>query len=425
MACPTMLIVGWADGYRNNSFRVIEQYERNGLQWRLLAGPWVHKSPERARPGPNVDDDIDVLAFFDRHLCDGEDVPGARGQVYVRQPVRPEPDLAFHPGRWVDVDTWPMPGLRHVPFGTGRDGVDSLAVECDVGVAAWNSCAGGLPWGQPLDQRADNARSLTYDWPVHEREEMVGTAHVSLRVQSDRDYGHVSVKLCDVLPDGSSALITRGMLDLRHRGCWPADPRGDVGRAPASVVPGEWIDIVIELEATTWTLEPEHTLRLAIAGTDWPNCWPPPGPLTLQIDTATIELVLPIIELPDTEHDFAPGSGPSPDEAHGVEWTVAHDVLARETTASTRYGGTYDGSHGATVTDDYHGTVGVSTRNPALAWARGRSAYWIEWPEGSARTESTLEVTSDEKVFEVTIGLRVWDGEDEIADRVWRTTLPR
>ena len=73
MACPTMLIVGWADGYRNNSFRVIEQYERNGLPWRLLAGPWVHKSPERARPGPNVDDDIEVLAFFDRHLRDGDE----------------------------------------------------------------------------------------------------------------------------------------------------------------------------------------------------------------------------------------------------------------------------------------------------------------------------------------------------------------
>ena len=66
MACPTMLIVGWADGYRNNSFRVVEQYERNGLAWRMLAGPWVHKSPERARPGPNVDDDVDVLAFFDQ-----------------------------------------------------------------------------------------------------------------------------------------------------------------------------------------------------------------------------------------------------------------------------------------------------------------------------------------------------------------------
>jgi predicted acyl esterase len=425
MACPTMLIVGWADGYRNNSFRVIEQYERNGLPWRLLAGPWVHKSPERARPGPNVDDDIDVLAFFDRHLRGGEELPGRRGQVYVRRPVRPEPDLVFHPGRWVDVDTWPAPGLRYVPFGTGRDGIDALVVEGDVGVAAWNSCGGALPWGQPLDQRADNARSLTYDWPVEEQEEVVGTAHLSLRVRSDHDYGHVSVKLCDVLPDGSSSLVTRGMLDLRHRRCWPADSRGEVGRTPEPVVPGAWIDVVIELEATTWTLEPGHTLRLAIAGTDWPNCWPPPGPLTLEVDAGAIELMLPIVALPESQHCFAPGSGPAPDEAEGVEWTIAHDVIARETTVATRYGGTYQGAHGATVTDDYRGTLGVSVANPSRAWANGRSTYSIEWPEGRARTESTLDVRSDEATLTVTIRLRVWDGDDEIADREWRTTLPR
>jgi hypothetical protein len=233
------------------------------------------------------------------------------------------------------------------------------------------------------------------------------------------------VKLCDVLPDGSSGLITRGMLDLRHRGCWPADPRGEVGRSPAPLVPGEWVDVVIEFEATTWTLEPGHMLRLAIAGTDWPNCWPPPGPLTFELDTTAIELVLPIVELPDSQHAFTAGCGPSDDEGEGVEWTILHDVLARETTVSTRYGGTYEGLYGATVTDDYRGTLGVSTRNPALAWAHGRSTYSIDWPEGRARTESTLEVRSDEATFDVTVRLRVWDGDEEIADREWRATLPR
>jgi predicted acyl esterase len=425
MACPTMLIVGWADGYRNNSFRVIEQYERHGLAWRLLAGPWVHKSPELARPGPNVDDDVDVLAFFDRHLRDGEYIPGARGQVYVRQPVRPEPDLAFHPGRWADIDTWPVHGLRHVTFGCGREGVDSLAVEGDVGVAAWNSCGGALPWGQPLDQRTDNARSITYDWAVQDREEIVGIPRVGLRVLSDHDYGHVSAKLCDVLPDGSSALITRTMIDLRHVGCWPADPFGGIGRAPAPITPGEWIDIELELEATTWTLEPGHTLRLAIAGTDWPNCWPPPGPLTLQIDASAVELVLPLVELPDSQHRFVTGSGPSEDESDGVEWRITRDVLARETIVSTRYGGTYGGMHGATVTDDYRGSLGVSTRNPADAWARGCSTYSIEWPEASVRTEASLDMRSDETQYDVRLRLRVWDGDEEIADREWRTTLTR
>ena len=425
MACPTMLIVGWADGYRNNSFRVVEQYTHNGLPWRLLAGPWVHKSPERARPGPNVDDDVEVLAFFDEHLRDRSGGDRAPGQVYVRRPVRPEPDLEHQPGRWVDIDTWPPAGLQEVAYGVGRDGIDSLAVVGDVGVAAWNSCAGGLPWGQPLDQRADNARSLTYDWPIAACEELVGIPRVALRVRSDQVFGHVSVKLCDVLPDSTSALITRGMLDLRHRGCWPADTAGAVGRQPADLSPGEWVDVVIELESTTWTLVPGHTLRLAIAGTDWPNCWPPPGPVELEVDVSAIELTLPLVDLPESSHRFTPGAGPSADEADGVEWRITHDVLARETRVSTRYGGTYAGSHGAVVTDDYRGELGVSTIDPGRAWARGRSVYSIEWPEVTARAEATLEIVSDASRFDVRLGLHVADGDRTLANRAWQFELPR
>ena len=37
------------------------------------------------------------------------------------------------------------------------------AVKPDVGTAAWISCAGHLPYGQSLDQRHDDADSLTWD----------------------------------------------------------------------------------------------------------------------------------------------------------------------------------------------------------------------------------------------------------------------
>jgi predicted acyl esterase len=426
MGCPTMLVVGWADGYRNNSLRVVEQYERHGLPWRMLAGPWVHKSPARARPGPNVDDDTEVIAFFDEHLRGGTGSGAAPAQVYVREPVAPEPDLAFHPGRWVDLDTWPPAGLRSLTLRPDRTGVDALAVRGDVGVAAWNSCGGGLPWGQPLDQRDDDARSITHDWPVAERAELIGSARATLRVSTDRSYGHVGVKLCDVFPDGTSALITRGMLDLAHVGCWPADPRGEIGRAPTPPTPGAWIDVVIDLEATTWTLVPGHVLRLSIAGTDWPNCWPPPGPLTLEVDAASVELSVPVVDgLPDSSHRFTPGGGPSDDEADGVTWRIERDVLARETRVVTRYGGTYDGFHGARVTDDYRGELGVSTTNPAVAWARGSASFELAWPGVTVRTESALSVRSDESSLVAEIELTAFDGDAEIGRRAWTTTVPR
>ena len=426
MGCPTMIIAGWADGYRNNTFRVIEQYERNGLPWRLLAGPWVHSSPETARPGPNVDDDVEMIAFFDEHLRGGPAREAVRGQVYVRAPIEPQPDLAVHPGRWVDVETWPLPGRRDLELRPTRSGVDELVVRGDVGVAAWNSCGGSLPWGQPLDHRGDDARSITHDWPITERAEVVGSPRVGLRVRSDQPYGHLAVKLCDLFADGTSALITRSMIDLTHVGCWPADPGGEVGRSPSPLRPGEWLDVALDLEATTWTLEEGHALRLSIAGADWPNAWPPPGPLTLGVDAGSVRLRLPIVDgLEPSTADLVAGSGPADADADGVVWRIEHDVLGRETRVVTRYGGTYEGRHGASVTDDYRGELGVSTTDPGLAWARGSSSFQIVWPEATVRSEAQLSVRSDRDRFDVEITLDVFDGDDLLARREWNRSLPR
>lgn len=436
LGCPVMLIAGWADGYRNNTFRTIAELGRNGVPWRLLAGPWVHKGPTTARPGPNVDDDALMIAWFDEHLRGGPALGSPPGQVYVRAPaLAPSPDLAHQPGTWRDLNAWPAPTVVHelaAAVSERRAGVpgNTLMVRGDVGWAAWNSCGGALPWGQPLEQSADNARSLCFDWSIdaitHDNaalgldvpDELIGTPAVHLRVRTDQQYGHVSVKLCDVAPDGTSALITRGYLDLTHRGVWPADGSGSRDATPRPFTPGEWIGVRVELEATTWTLVPGHALRLAIAGTDWPNCWPPPGPVTLEVDPDELDLVLPMVALPESA-PLPAGPGPTGDPREGAEWRVEHDVLGDVTVATTRYGGPYDGAHGARVVDDYRGEVGVSTKDPGVAWARGTSVYEITWPATSVRTEATLDVRSEGAVLTATVELRVWEHGEPFAERRW------
>ena len=398
--CPVLLIAGWADGYRNNTFRAIEHME----DWYLLAGPWSHKDPSTARPGPHIDCDHELIRFFDQHLRGGPPCAPARGRVFVRRPTPPAPDLAMHDGRWVDIDEWPLPGatVRVLAFGPGQ-----VAAHGDVGIMAWNSCAGGLPWGQPLDQRRDNAHSLCHDTEIEEWGEVAGSPIARLRLRSSAPHGQVSVKLCDVADDGTSTLITRGMLDLGH---------------PA---PGEWFDVEVELEATTWTLEPGRTVRVAIAGTDWPNCWPSAGAFTLEI--ASVEVALPVLpDLPHSRHRFLPGSGPHEDDAEGVEWRYEQDVLRRETWVHSRYGGPYDGADGLHVTDVYDGHVGISTADPAEGWARGTARYDLDLPgEGRASTEATLDVRSDAAGFTVRIELDAWHDGHVIARREWRRVFPR
>lgn len=39
IACPTMIIAGWADGYRNNSFRTIAELAEHGVPHRSARRP--------------------------------------------------------------------------------------------------------------------------------------------------------------------------------------------------------------------------------------------------------------------------------------------------------------------------------------------------------------------------------------------------
>ncbi len=436
MACPVMIIAGWADGYRNNTFRTIDHMPG----WRLIAGPWSHKDPSVARPGPNIDMDRELMRFFDQHLRGGPRAAQRRGQIFVRRPTPPQPDLWLHEGHWVEVDAWPPTELKETPRRTRADNdeIDETDVLGDVGVTAWNSCAGALPWGQPQDQRPDNARSITYDWMHTEELMMFGNSEVTMQVRSSAPVGHVSVKLCDIAPDGMSTLITRGMLDLAQRGMWPSDPFGDLEAESQPIVPGEWMDVKLEFEATTWTLLPGHRIRLAIAGTDWPNCWPPALPFSLGVRRKSVRLVLWTAKsLPAARDEFVPGSGPSDHDADGVEWSYEYDVLGRETRVHTRYGGPYNGTHGTEVVDSYEGSLGISTIDLSQAWAKGCSKFdmtFVVPSEGGAggdttttvcSTAATLHVRSDREWFHVDIALRAERDGALFAERTWTERFPR
>src|SRR4029450_68229 len=94
--------------------------------------------------------------------------------------------------------------IHHRPDTTGQD------------AGAW--CADGGAGDWPVDQRGEDGRSLTFTSPpLAERIELLGFPEVTLALAGDRPQALVAVRLCDVAPDGTSLLVTRGLLNLTHR----------------------------------------------------------------------------------------------------------------------------------------------------------------------------------------------------------------
>src|ERR1700742_2536750 len=92
----------------------------------------------------------------------------------------------------------PSPSTRMRELDASR----SLVVQPDTGTAAWIDCAGHLPWGLSTDQRDDDARSLVWEGDAT-TETVIGQPRVRLRVSADAPLASLSVKLCDVFPDGT------------------------------------------------------------------------------------------------------------------------------------------------------------------------------------------------------------------------------
>jgi predicted acyl esterase len=418
VTCPTMIVAGWADGYRNNTFRTAEALDDAGTPWKLLIGPWSHMGTEKSLPGPWVDLTAEMARWFGRWLRGDDNGVDAEPQLQVfhRRSTRPEPDLAELRGVWRAHRGRPLADVETREFDLGT-GVVTPAVIGDVGTAAWNSCAAALPWGQPTDQRYDNAGSLTWDFPGDDLH-VYGHPVLRLRVRANRPVAFVSAKLCDVFADGTSTLITRGFLNLTHRRGYDADP--------LAMVPGEWVDVDVELEATAWSLDDAHLLRLAITGSDWPNATAPPEPVILEIDRGASRLSVPVLgNLDDLAEPVLAHVVPETlQSSDGITWTVERDVLARKTTCRIEHGGDWVSAKGYPCREHYTGLVELDTRTfeqRVEAFAR----FEVEYPDGRTATQSTLTVRTDATHLHVDVHVEAFEDGQPFSEKHWQKTILR
>jgi hypothetical protein len=431
----TMLVCGWADGYKNISLRGIANLR---CPKRLLFGPWSHASTETCLPGPNADIVPEMARWWDRWLKGVDNGVDREPPIalFARKPTKPAADLRQMNGEWRFEPGWPLERSAEIPMPLGnaetpgrtRGPLDALEVRGDVGWTAWISCAGGLPWGQPTDQRPDEAYSLGYEWgPLEHEVEILGYPRLEVTVTSSAPVAYLSAKLCDVFPDGTSALVTRGLLNLTHR---------DSREEPSPLEPGVPYRVTVELEVASWVFEPGHRIRLDLAGTDWPNAWPPPGPVTLTVERSGSAIVLPTLDGPSPIAERPVLPAPTR-EAHllessrgaempSVTWRIEHDVVAKETRAVTAYGATGEGDERRPKTEEwYEGTVGVSTEDPGRAWVEAHATNTLHFPEATISGDARWTIRSDAEAYDVELEAALTEEGEPVWSRRWQERIPR
>src|SRR5262249_21028327 len=156
----------------------------------------------------------------------------------------------------------------------------------------------------------------------------------------------------EVSPDGTSVLVTKGILNLTRR-------NGMI--TPEPMVIHQPTPVQFDLEATAWRFQRSHRIRLSINGSDFPNVWPTPLRGTGSVHHGTAieaELHLPVWQTPQpSQAGYRPSESLPAATGSGSEpppWRVVHDVLE-------------DRLHFVMATGN---EFCVSNRNPADAYAK-------------------------------------------------------
>ncbi|MFD6421522.1 CocE/NonD family hydrolase [Streptomyces sp. NPDC060198] len=425
-----LAVGGWHDPYRDTVLRLVEHLDPSRV--RGLIGPWPHQYPDRGRaPGPAIGFLQETLRWWDQHLKEKE--TGVMSEPLLRSWISgshpPATRYETLPGRWIGDGAWPSESITPVAYAL-RGGGRIVRSPQQTGLDAGRFSPCGNDADLPPDQRDEDAKSVAFEFPVEGAPvEILGRPRVRLRLTLAVPRGQVVARLCDVAPDGSSTLVTRGALNLagRHGSDraedWP---------------PGTTEDVTFELGGIGHAFAPGHRIRLAVSSSYWPWVWPQADSagFTLQADGSLVELPVrrptanpaPVFGEPEQAEPLGE-SVPATLDGERPERRIVRDLARGEwrLEADPSPGGTRFHPDGLEITEDALDTFTIQQDDPLSARARSERTVLLHRPETAWRTEITTrsETGADATHFLTSNEVICKDGDEIVFHRTWEKRVPR
>jgi hypothetical protein len=416
IAAATQLWGGWSDAYHNAVPRMLANLEapRQGI-----IGPWLHKYPHFAVPGPAVGFLQEALRWWDRWLK-GLDSGVERDpmlRVFVEDWDPPAARHAVRSGRWVAEAVWPSPSIRpHLRYLT-VEGLAAapapetplpLASPLDTGTAGGEYCQIWLGAEGPFDQRRDDAGSLCFDSaPLAEPLEILGSPVVELELSSDKPVAQLTARLNELGPDGASLRVSYGVLNLCHR---------ESHAEPAALEPGRRYRVRLQLDDCAHRFATGHRLRLALSTAYWPMVWPAPAAAQLTVYAGAATLTLPQRRGGPDASLPPPAAAPpaerrelrAPSNARHLVQDIGKGEVRVEITDD--FGAAEIPPHGLEVGMVARETWSLRPEQPLSA--RGETHWTMTMGRGDwrVRTETRASLTGDASDFQVEGSLEAYEG---------------
>ena len=273
ITCPVLAVGGWSDRYSSSVMKLVRS--RPDICWGVV-GPWGHHYPDQGEPGPAIGFQELALEWWDHWLKSDRpgDLDWPRLRIWKRCFDLPQDRLKSRNGNWIEIRDTGDDSVRERCFteATLRTRTESkqgcYAVPFNVRHGSKSGDTGyfGRTGGLPLDQRADDRRSLCFETrPLESGVDLIGCAELLAAVQKSTRDGQLVCRLCDVDELGRSCLVAWGALNLS------LDETLD---SHLSAAENTRLPVRLRLPSTVYHFAAGHRLRLALSSSYWPLIWP-------------------------------------------------------------------------------------------------------------------------------------------------------
>ena len=423
-------IGGWHDGYRNTISHLVENIN---APVKGIVGPWIHKYPHYAGPLPAIGFLQEAKRWWDHWLKDQptgvEADPAYR--AWIMDWVEPERWHPERPGRWIAETQWPSPEITTETKHLGADGLASTSSEFDIQISSPQDCGsmGGkyfpFAFGDELpgEQSADDVLSACFDSKVIDvDQDIVGAPAITLTLSANKPNAQLAVRLCDISPDGTSAHITHGFLNLTH---WQSDEN------PSPLKPGDLIETTFSLDQIAYRIPAGHRLRVAISTGYWPYIWPSPEESNLSIKQGRIELPIRPLAITNEWKFEEPVAAPEwqAEVLRKSEYTHVIDTDPATSVVTTKVfcdnGENRDMDHGL-ISGSW--SLDTCTIHPDDPLSAKQTAEWEQTGgrDGQMwRTHVQTEMTSNKTHFFSKARLRAYENDKMVFEREFKDEVKR
>lgn len=291
MNVPAVHVGGWFDMFAQATIDEFVGRQHSGANGsrgaqKLVMGPWTHgighmPAGELTFPNANkVPEPYSSSRWFDHYLNGANN--GVEKEPAVAYFVMGDLSASGTPGNeWRRAADWPIPAKETAAYLTHDKKVSFEKPAAGNSHVEWtfdpaNPCPtiGGTnltiargPMNQNKIESRNDVLLFTSD-PLGTPLEVTGRVKAKVFVASSAADTDLSVRLCDVYPDGKSYIMAEGILRLRYRNSM---------EKPEPLTPGKIEEVTVDCWSTSIIFNKGHRVRVAVTSSNYPRFDVNPG----------------------------------------------------------------------------------------------------------------------------------------------------